>query len=155
MGTPCPTAKPTAASASKTTYLRSPTPEPFIITTPVGACMNEMDQDVWTGSGKGSFGSDLRRCGMQCLANGGPCVSTCFQKDPGYSVDCSDCIGEMAECTKNNCLGDCISGNDAKCSQCVNAKCKPAFTQCSGLSGDDDSPRASPPAPTSKPVIIT
>ena len=76
--------------------------------------MNEMDQDVWTSSGKGSFGSDLRRCGMQCLANGGPCVSTCFQKDPGYSVDCSDCIGEMAECTKNNCLGDCISGDDAK-----------------------------------------
>jgi hypothetical protein len=86
-----------------------------------------------------AFDIELRRCGFQCITSADVigCVSSCMQLSPGYSAGCSNCIGELAQCTKQNCLLICLDPTKrAECESCAGKHCCADFVTCSGV---DDS----------------
>ena len=76
---------------------------------------------------------------MGCLVSldGAKCVSDKFKDDLGYTPPCSQCMGALAQCTKNKCLMVCLGTNEDACNTCVTDGCSPAFNACSGLPDSD------------------
>merc|ERR1711939_1066786 len=98
-----------------------------------GACSNDADQAAWK-SHKATFEDDMSACGKKCLG-AKSCVTSCIQGKDSYSSGCSSCFGDMAQCTKDNCMLKCINGNSPACKTCVQKSgCVSKFTACSGIS---------------------
>jgi hypothetical protein len=96
------------------------------------ACNNTADLAALANNADSAFGS-IATCTVTCVGKES-CVSSCISKKFGVSSDCGSCFGADAQCTVNSCLFQCVTGaGSANCKACTNAKCTPAFTQCSGI----------------------
>jgi hypothetical protein len=79
--------------------------------------------------------------GNACLTNA-QCIEDCFQKEYGYSPECTTCFGSIPLCSiSNGCTVVCAADSlgDA-CADC-NIPCIEDFQVCSGLPGDNTSIR--------------
>merc|ERR1712113_311670 len=94
-----------------------------------GRCTNDDDTKVWNSKGKAHFDLDLNGCAKKCLGAKG-CVKECMMKAEGYTDNCAQCFGDVAECTKDHCLLKCMSGESPDCKSCVSANCEPALKTC-------------------------
>lgn len=99
-----------------------------------GVCQNDMDcQFVVDGSAR----MKAQTCGQGCALMGGDadCARDCILKDLDMSSDCATCYADAVNCTKDKCLGQCISAPASdECAQCqVDMGCRAAFDECSGL----------------------
>jgi hypothetical protein len=96
------------------------------------ACMNTADQVIWNTTGQKNFRDYMNICGKQCVGNH-DCTQSCVQKIEGYSDNCSDCFGDLGECSIKNCIMQCIGGDTPSCEECISSNCDEGFKVCSGL----------------------
>ena len=96
-------------------------------------CTNSADLKIWNSGGKDNFKDYMNECGKECLGNN-DCTTNCVQKAEGYSHLCSQCFGNIGECTVKNCLMDCMNGDTPTCEKCIASHCDDSFHTCSGLS---------------------
>jgi len=100
-------------------------------TTAVKWCHDADDLALWA-KHRFRFVDDIKDCGESCL--GDPeCTAQCMHRKDGYSENCVVCMGQLAECTVNNCLGLCMLGQGPDCKQCTVDNCDHPFAVCSGL----------------------
>eukprot|EP00930_Biecheleria_cincta_P061421 TRINITY_DN46995_c0_g1_i1.p1 TRINITY_DN46995_c0_g1~~TRINITY_DN46995_c0_g1_i1.p1 ORF type:complete len:205 (-),score=26.71 TRINITY_DN46995_c0_g1_i1:101-715(-) len=64
---------------------------------------------------------------------GQACMSNCVAKSMKLSPTCSNCFGALAQCTFENCAGQCIDADSEICKTCTGKFCIPAFEACAGL----------------------
>ena len=62
------------------------------------------DLAYWESTGKAAFKKDMNECGLQCFG-AGQCVTDCLAaRHPTYSAGCAGCHGDLAQCTRDQCL---------------------------------------------------
>jgi hypothetical protein len=99
-----------------------------------GVCENENDCPIVS---SGEARTAAQDCGIGCVADADPdqCASDCVVAESGLSVECAACYVGIVTCSRENCLTQCL-GDAAgmECMQCqVDAGCRAAFDECSGL----------------------
>lgn len=106
-----------------------------------GACNNNRDKRIAINPYNEDFAATLAACAAASLANTKE-TSQCIQEDyPGLSQTCAQCFGQVAYCTKENCLFDCMFNRKSpKCLQCSDDYCRKPSAQnsfslitCTGL----------------------
>jgi hypothetical protein len=97
------------------------------------------DMDIWKKKGHDGFEKDMTACGKKCLG-AKACVSECIKQAEAYSPGCSDCFGELGQCTRDHCMLKCLNGESESCKTCTKQNCVQPFKDCSGF---DDVPDAS------------
>jgi len=104
-------------------------------------CTNDADKALWAGAehGEATFGSTLRQLRLKCTqkTSTSRCVSRRFQFKEGYTADCSECMGALAQCVNMQCTVQCIGLDNEGCNKCMTEACSPAFTKCAGFSQND------------------
>jgi len=102
---------------------------------PSGACTNAADTPLVCASG---ISEQVGSCATDALGQG-PATSTCLQADPGLSMECADCYGDVTQCVYDNCVvsGDGVCGppNDPDsegCLSCRGENCDDEFFTCTG-----------------------
>jgi|HubBroStandDraft_6_1064221.scaffolds.fasta_scaffold546695_2 hypothetical protein len=101
----------------------------------VGTACTDMADTMALAQNKDNIGGDVLSC---TLANTGntSAISMCLQMKDGLSPACSTCFAEDGDCGAMNCLAQCAGGSSSPgCESCLAAHCNNAFTQCSGISG--------------------
>merc|ERR1712039_287409 len=88
--------------------------------------------EIWNSKGEKAFKDDLNTCGKKCLGKAS-CVTSCIEGKEGYGPACSQCFGDLAQCTASKCWAKCIAGDTPACEKCVISNCNDGFKQCSGL----------------------
>ncbi len=86
------------------------------------------------------FASTLNSCATADIANVTE-TSGCIQEDfPGLSDTCASCFGQVAYCTKENCLWQCIFNHaSSDCISCSETNCRNpqvssfSLEKCTGL----------------------
>jgi len=98
-----------------------------------GACTNPSDSDKLKNLTLAK--ADMDTCGRGCYGSStfSTCVAQCMSSKLGISSSCAQCFGDDGECTKDNCLLQCINPDSQSCLDCSNQYCTPAFTSCSGI----------------------
>jgi hypothetical protein len=96
------------------------------------------DMDIWKKSGRDGFEKNMLDCGKKCFGTKA-CVSKCVQQANQYSQGCSDCFGELGQCTKDHCTLQCLAGETDACKTCTKQHCVDPFKSCSGI---EDVPQA-------------
>jgi hypothetical protein len=97
------------------------------------------DMDIWKKSGRDGFDKYMNDCAKKCFGSKG-CVSQCVQQTAAYSKGCSDCFGDLGQCTRDHCTLQCIKGETDACKTCTKKNCVQPFKDCSGF---EDVPDAS------------
>lgn len=64
---------------------------------------------------------------------GQACMSNCVAESMKLSPSCSNCFGTLAQCTFENCAGQCLDAESEGCKACTGKFCIPAFEACAGL----------------------
>merc|ERR1712060_380664 len=95
-------------------------------------CTGKADQEIWNNGGSKSFGSEMEKCGMDCMGKSN-CIATCMQKKERYTSGCTKGMGDLAGCSTANCMFQCMAGRSDSCVQCSETVCMPSFRTCSGL----------------------
>jgi hypothetical protein len=100
---------------------------------PMNACLNPADQTAL--SDMKAVTDAAQACGTACFPDPNPtCNRDCMVMRAGLTPDCATCYGESIKCAAENCLLQCISGNEKpECRACSEQFCTPAFRACSGL----------------------
>ena len=105
---------------------------------PAGACLNAEDLSLLsTPAEKKQVSAISIDCGIGCLGEDDvkACSVACIVESAGLSSECSECYGNFTDCSKWNCLAECLAdpSGDA-CFDCqTNAGCFAGFCACSGL----------------------
>eukprot|EP00414_Alexandrium_minutum_P006287 CAMPEP_0113822836 /NCGR_PEP_ID=MMETSP0328-20130328/2442_1 /TAXON_ID=39455 /ORGANISM="Alexandrium minutum" /LENGTH=159 /DNA_ID=CAMNT_0000790777 /DNA_START=94 /DNA_END=573 /DNA_ORIENTATION=- /assembly_acc=CAM_ASM_000350 len=121
-----------------------------------GACDNANDMKIWEDSAK----AQISKIQMDCILHGAPgarwnetclrafmaedepgkdknmgkaCVSNCVSKKVNLTKACSDCFGDLAECSYKNCAMRCLRPDTPDCKKCGADHCTPAMVKCSGI----------------------
>jgi hypothetical protein len=85
----------------------------------------------------GTARARAQTCGKgQCLmADSAECSRDCILESLEMTSDCANCYAAFVQCTKKECLGDCLTDpNSEGCSTCqVEQGCREDFNTCSGL----------------------
>jgi len=101
---------------------------------PVDACINSSDSTIIGGT---DVEAEAITCGLGCV--GEPdvsgCTADCVSTETGLSDDCSECYGDMVECSVTECFTECISDpTSVACTNCQDSSgCTAAFDLCTGL----------------------
>jgi hypothetical protein len=110
--------------------------QPNVVCDPTGDGVCENDNDCPIVS-SGAARAAAQSCGISCLMAGDPsqCANDCVVADTGLSAECAACYTGIVACSSENCLTECLADPaGAACAQCqVDAGCRAAFDQCSGL----------------------
>lgn len=79
-------------------------------TIPTASQCTAADLDIWnSGSGKADFKTYMTTCGKQCWG-AKDCVAHCVEETEKYSDSCSECFGDLGECTREHCMMPCMNG---------------------------------------------
>jgi len=100
-----------------------------------GACTTGHNWQLWLHGGAREFQKDMNVCATQCLGDSS-CTGDCFSKRQGYSAMCARCMGDLASCSRDNCMFQCIGGKSDGCSSCVRENCEPQYQSCAGINLD-------------------
>jgi hypothetical protein len=114
--------------------------------------VGDADAQAWASNRNRSvFDGDLGACAQRCAGAAktetlSACVADCLADTSDsaraasgvvglpYSRDCSDCLGELAQCLAAEC-GRCGSrGASTACAECSEATCEPRLLACTGWS---------------------
>lgn len=110
------------------------------------ACEGSSDLFHWRRlGGFFEFEAVLEVCSIQLLGQVGrenfnEDFADCISGTLPYAFDCQVCFAELAGCTIDICIGDCLfvdnRDEDPECRECAETICEPAFTECGGGSMD-------------------
>lgn len=107
-----------------------------------GKCNNTADKAALDATYDAGKVSDVAGdCAVGCLGKPDPCVQECIVKGTGLSQDCAGCLAASADCSKKNCLMDCVSDpGSVQCQICQcglkpgqSVNCLLAYETCSGI----------------------
>jgi hypothetical protein len=99
-----------------------------------GVCQNATDCPfVVDGTARLTSGT----CGKGCIGKVETCSRDCITAELEMTDECATCYADTVNCTIANCAQVCIQDPEADvCKQCqVEAGCREAFDECSGLPG--------------------
>ena len=98
------------------------------------ACTDMADKMALTKNAT-MVGSDVLSCTLPNVGNVSA-ISACVQMKVGLTPACADCFAADGNCGAMSCLLMCVNGSSSPaCKSCLAANCNPAFTHCSGISG--------------------
>merc|ERR1712100_206971 len=60
-------------------------------------------------------------------------ATSCMKSKESYSDGCASCFGALIHCTASKCMGKCMFGQSAACTECVKDNCESSATACSGI----------------------
>jgi len=107
-----------------------------------GKCDNAADKPTMEGTVDGGTVSGFAgKCAVSCLGKADPCVEDCVVAATGISHLCASCVAASADCSKKQCLSECVADPSAvKCQICQCGlqagkpiNCLDAYEKCSGL----------------------
>jgi len=85
------------------------------------AACNDADTTQWNAdSGHVQWQEDMSSCGLHCLGEG-TCVTSCLA-EKGWTSSCATCFGDLTDCTRANCLVECLGVRSPGCVSCLEAK---------------------------------
>jgi hypothetical protein len=125
-----------------------------------GKCANSADEAALEADyDAGKVSNVAGKCAVGCLSSdSGMCVEDCVVAATGISHGCASCVAASADCSKKQCLTECIADpGSAKCAICQCGlqqgkpiNCLDAYETCSGIpntvcgnipeAGTDDAP---------------
>ena len=97
-----------------------------------GACDNPTDLQT-LGAVEGTLKDTIAGCAMSCIGQGVPCMADCVKDGTGLSDGCSNCFGEVIDCTISKCMFQCMDSSSPACAECQEQHCAAAFTDCAGI----------------------
>ena len=65
----------------------------------------------------------------------GVCLSGCIQTETGFSMPCTGCSMDFAQCYQQQCALQCASSTTL-CEICVESNCQPDLEACIGYTVD-------------------
>ncbi len=95
-----------------------------------GACVNPADGLVLSDAG---FQATMNTCIQGCIMAASGCTGECLMRETGLSAGCAACFDEIFDCTKRNCMFQCIDSGSASCAACREQNCNAAFEACAGF----------------------
>ena len=120
-----------------------------------GFCSGTADDNLYTTMGRRSsdpalpslFDETLRQCSQfQCgiaSLTDGTCVKSCFETQTAFTTGCTSCIGNFSYCSAVECFAGCLREINLDCLRCVDTKCTPEWSACSGFNDNLNFPNAS------------
>jgi hypothetical protein len=96
------------------------------------ASCSDDDMEIWNDHGKSEFKTFMTDCGKQCMG-AKSCVSSCVLGKEKFSQSCSDCFGDLGQCTRDHCMLACMNGDSPSCETCTQKYCVGDFSTCSGI----------------------
>jgi len=96
-------------------------------------CKSQSDQDQIARK-RSSLSDDVRNVVIGCIGQGDSCVTRGVAQ-MGFSSSCSQCVGTMGVCAKDNCKWTCTWNGfkSEACKSCTVDYCFDALVSCSGL----------------------
>jgi hypothetical protein len=98
---------------------------------PLYACTDPQDLAA-LGQDAGAFLADLEMCSS--TSSNEDALVTCIQDTGGLTQPCALCYAQETTCVAGAC--PCDPPDSSMCPPCIDEKCTPAFTLCSGIPAD-------------------